>query len=41
MDKKLFAAIDLGGTKIYSVIADSSGVILADDRQDDTGRRRA
>jgi glucokinase len=33
MDKKLFAAIDLGGTKIYTVIADSRGVILADDRQ--------
>jgi glucokinase len=32
MSKKLFAAIDLGGTKIYSVIADNRGVILADVR---------
>ena len=30
MNKKLFAAIDLGGTKIYSVIADNRGVILSD-----------
>ena len=38
MTKPLYAAIDLGGTKIYTVLADSSGKILAQVRLDTLGQ---
>lgn len=34
MDDTLYAAIDLGGTKIYTVLANGDGVILASEREE-------